>query len=81
MMRPLVVLADVIPFLGTVIGAGTGLVALLVTAVLAPIVVAVTWLWYRPLVSAGVLVLGFAIAYGVRALAARRHARAAPAPA
>ena len=56
-------------------------VTVLVTAVLAPIVVAVTWLWYRPLVSAGVLVLGFAIAYGVRALAARRHARAAPAPA
>jgi len=81
MMRPLVVLADVIPFLGNVIGAGTGLVALLVTVVVAPIVVAIAWLWYRPLVSAGVLVVGFAIAYGVRMLAGRRHAPAAPAPA
>jgi Transmembrane protein 43 len=81
MMRPLVVLADVIPFVGNVIGAGTGVVALLVTAVVAPIVVAIAWLWYRPLVSAGVLVVGFAIAYGIRTLAARRHARAAPVPA
>ena len=81
LMRPLVVLADVIPFLGNVIGAGTGVIALLVTAVVAPIVIAIAWLWYRPLVSIGVLVVGFAIAYGVRMLAARRHARAAPAPA
>jgi Transmembrane protein 43 len=81
MMRPLVVLADVIPFLGNVIGAGTGVVALLVTAVVAPIVIAIAWLWYRPLVSAGVLIVGFAIAYGVKTLAARRLARAAPAPA
>jgi hypothetical protein len=81
MMRPLVVLADVIPFLGNVIGAGTGVVALLVTAVVAPIVIAIAWLWYRPLVSAGVLVIGFAIAYAIKTLAARRHARAAPAPA
>jgi len=45
-------------------------------------VIAVAWLWYRPLVSAAVLVVGFAIAYGIRTLAARRHAaRAAPAPA
>jgi Transmembrane protein 43 len=81
MMRPLVVLADVIPFLGSVMGAGTGLIALLVTAVVAPIIIAIAWFWYRPLVSAGVLVVGFAVAYGIRTLAARRHARAAPAPA
>jgi hypothetical protein len=80
MMRPLVVLADVIPFLGNVIGAGTGVVALLVTAVVAPIVIAIAWLWYRPLVSVGVLIVGGAVAYGIRTLAARRHARAAPAP-
>jgi hypothetical protein len=82
MMRPLVVLADVIPFLGSVMGAGTGLVALLATAVVAPVVIAIAWLWYRPLVSIGVLVLGFAVAYGVKQLGARRSAaRAAPAPA
>jgi hypothetical protein len=54
---------------------------LLVTAVVAPIIIAIAWFWYRPLVSAGVLVVGFAVAYGIRTLAARRHARAAPAPA
>jgi hypothetical protein len=82
MMRPLVVLADVIPFLGSVMGAGTGLVALLATAVVAPVIIAIAWLWYRPLVSLGVLVVGGAVAYGIKVLAARRRAaRAAPAPA
>jgi Flp pilus assembly protein TadB len=71
----------VIPFLGSVVGAGTGLVALLATAVVAPIVIAIAWLWYRPLVSVGVLVVGGAAVYGIRMLAARRHARTAPAPA
>jgi hypothetical protein len=82
MMRPLVVLADVIPFLGSVMGAGTGLVALLITAVVAPIIIAIAWLWYRPLVSLGVLIVGGAVAYGIKMLAARRRvARATPAPA
>ena len=82
LMRPLVVFADVIPFLGSIVGAGTGLVALLVTVVVAPIIIAIAWLWYRPLISLAVLVVGGVVAYGVKTLAARRHsARTAPAPA
>ena len=48
----------------------------------APIVIAVAWFWYRPLVSVAVLVVGFAIAYGLKVLAGRRKAaRMAAAPA
>ncbi|TAJ38288.1 MAG: hypothetical protein EPO67_02055 [Reyranella sp.] len=80
-LRPLKVIADVIPFLGSIVGAGTGLVALLCTMAIAPIVIAIGWLWYRPLVGIAVLVAGFAATWGLARLARRRVARKAAAPA
>jgi hypothetical protein len=56
------------------------LVALVCTFVLAPALIAVAWLWYRPLVSIAVLAVGLGVAYGFHTLAARRTpARAIPA--
>ena len=80
-LRPLKVVADVIPFLGSIVGAGTGLVALLCTVAIAPIVIAVGWLWYRPLVGIAVLVTGFAATGGLVRLARGRVARKASVPA
>lgn len=86
-LNPLVVVADVVPLIGSIIGAGAGLVALAFAAIVGPLVIAVAWLWYRPLVSVIVLVLGLAAGYGLQRVAARRSAaRAAtatspPAPA
>jgi hypothetical protein len=74
--RPLAVVADVVPLFGDILGAGIGAVALLLTAIVAPVVVAIAWLWYRPLVSIVVLVAGGAIALGVKRLAPRRTMRA-----
>jgi hypothetical protein len=74
--RPLAVVADVVPLFGSILGAGVGLVALLLTAILAPVVVAIAWLWYRPLVSVAVLVVGAAVVLGVRYMASRRTPRA-----
>ena len=76
-LRPLRVAADLIPFLGSLVGAGAGLVAMIFTAVLAPLVIALGWLWYRPLVAIGVLIVGAAAAYGLIMLARRRVARKA----
>lgn len=76
-LRPLRVAADLIPFLGSLVGAGAGLVAMICTAVLAPLVIALGWLWYRPLVAVGILVVGAAAAYGLILLARRRVARKA----
>jgi hypothetical protein len=80
-LRPLKVIADVTPFLGSIVGAGTGLIALLCTMATAPIVIAIGWLWYRPLVGVAVLVAGFAATWGLARLARRRVARKAAAPA
>lgn len=79
-LGPLVVVADVVPFIGSILSAGTMLVSLIATAVVAPVVIAIAWFFYRPLVSVVVLTVGFAAAYGFRKLAPRRKAAAVPVP-
>ncbi len=83
-LNPLVVVADVVPFIGSILSAGAGIVSLVLTAIVAPVVIAVAWFWYRPLVSAAVLAVGLVLAYGFKRWASQRAAakRAAqPAPA
>jgi hypothetical protein len=74
-LRPLGVAGDVIPMLGDIIRAGTGLVALLCTAAIAPVVIAIGWLWYRPLVGIAVLIVGGLATWGLIRLARGRVAR------
>ncbi len=77
-LRPLSVAASVIPLLGDVMGAGTFLVALVCTMAVAPVVIALGWLWYRPLIGIGVLVAGAAATWGlVKLLRARAAAKKA----
>jgi hypothetical protein len=68
LMAPLKVLADVIPPLGAIVGAGTGLVAGVLTLLLAPLVIGIAWLFYRPLIGIAVLLAGAAAAYGLSRL-------------
>jgi len=51
LLNPLSVLADFIPFLGNVIGVGTGLVALLLSLVFSFLTIAAAWLIFRPLLG------------------------------
>ena len=56
----------------------------MLTAIVAPVVIAVAWFCYRPLVSAVVLAIGLALAYGFKRWASQRAAAkkaAQPAPA
>ena len=80
-LDPIVVIADVVPFIGNLLGAGAALVSFIVTAVVAPLVIAVAWLWYRPLVSIIVIIVGAGLALGLRMLAARRTPTQHAAPA
>lgn len=66
LLRPLVVLGDVIPMLGTLVSYGTGLVAFMLTLVVAPLTIAIAWFWFRPLVSVAVLGGGLVLAFLVR---------------
>ena len=63
LFRPLSVLADVVPFIGNVVGVGTGIVALLLSVPLSLLVISVAWIFYRPMVGvplAIAAVVGFA---------------------
>ena len=78
-LNPLKVLADVIPPLGAVIGFGTGLVAMVLTLVVAPSIIAIAWLVYRPLVGVAILATGLALAFGVIWLRKQRPLQGKPA--
>jgi hypothetical protein len=80
-LDPIVVVADVVPFIGSLLGAGASLVSFIVTAVVAPVVIAVAWLWYRPVVSIIVIAVGAGLALGLRILAGRRTPTQQAAPA
>ena len=52
---PLGTIADVVPFLGSLLRAGTGLVAGVIALTLSILTVALAWIAYRPLVGIGLL--------------------------
>ena len=78
-MRPLAVLADVIPILGDIVGAGTAVLAFLGTVAIAPVVIAIAWFAYRPVVALITLAVGGALAAGTVYLACQLKARKAAA--
>lgn len=71
--KPLSVVADVIPFLGNLVGAGGGLVALLIAMVGSIITIAVAWLAVRPLLGGSLLVVaGVVLTLAIKAALRRR---------
>jgi len=78
MLGPLKVLADIIPFAGTIVGIGTAMIAAIISFVASVVIVAVAWLVVRPLLGGSLLVVALAaLILGFRH--ARRRAAAAPA--
>jgi hypothetical protein len=71
MLNLLSVLGDLIPIVGDIIGAGAWLVALTFTVVLAPLIIAVAWLVFRPFIAFGVIALAIAILFGIRQVTRR----------
>lgn len=80
LFAPVTLLASYVPVLGSLVSGAVGLVAGAATAILGPLVIAVAWFAYRPLVSVIVLAIGAALAFGFRTLRQKKQA-AAPAAA
>ncbi|MBU1567286.1 MAG: TMEM43 family protein [Proteobacteria bacterium] len=55
LLAPLVVLADVVPAIGSLIGAGTKFISTLLSGVLSFITIAIAWFVYRPLLALSLL--------------------------
>jgi hypothetical protein len=56
--RPLSVLGDIVPFIGNIIGIGTGLLAFLIATPCTLVTIAIAWIVYRPVL--GILLLAVA---------------------
>lgn len=76
-LRPLTVLASVLPFLGSVMGFGTGLVAVVMGAGVGLVVIAVAWFAHRPLIS--IVALAIVAVLAVTLVVLGRKGKAAPA--
>lgn len=74
---PLKVLADVIPLLGSIVGAGTGLVAGLLGTAWSMVIIAIAWIRFRPVL--GACLLGAALVLVILLFVKGRMKKAAPA--
>lgn len=74
LLRPLSVLADVLPIAGDIVGFGTGLVAIVLSVSISLAVIAFAWLFYRPMLGIPLVVMSVAgIIYLMRKLSAQRE--------
>ena len=60
---PVKILADVVPFIGNIVGAGVGFILGLAALALSTIIIALAWLAYRPLIGLALLAAAGAIAF------------------
>jgi hypothetical protein len=65
-LRPLVVVADVVPFIGSVLGGGVFIVSLLIALPCTLITVAVAWLFYRPVMAILLIAVALGAVYMLR---------------
>lgn len=61
--KPLSVLGDVVPFIGNVLEGGIGIAAGLISFALSLSIIAVAWIFYRPLIAAVLIAIVFAVLY------------------
>lgn len=60
-LNPIRVLADVVPFIGKIVGIGTGLISFISAMVVAFLTIAISWLAYRPMISVPLLIAAVAL--------------------
>lgn len=56
-LKPISVLADVLPFLGNIVETGLGLISFVVAFVISLVIISLAWLFYRPLIAIPLLIL------------------------
>ena len=69
---PLSVIASVIPFLGSIVGFGTGIIACIMGLTVGTLTIAAAWLFYRPLLSLIIVAGGVALVFGILQLGKAR---------
>jgi len=72
LLNPLVVVADVVPLLGNLLGMGVAITAGLIAAFFSLVTIALAWIAYRPLVGIGLLLAAVAIVVLAKTLSGGR---------
>lgn len=72
MMQPISVLVDIVPFVGELVDMGLTCVAFIVSLTISSTVIAIAWLFYRPLVGGSLLLIIGGIVYCIL-IRAKRH--------
>ncbi|PUA28798.1 MAG: hypothetical protein B0W54_10290 [Cellvibrio sp. 79] len=65
-LKPLSVLADVVPLAGNIVEIGTGLVSFLLGSIVALVTIGIAWIFYRPLLGLALLVIVGALVYWLK---------------
>jgi hypothetical protein len=78
-LGPISVAASVLPFLGSILAMGTGIIAIIAGLGLSSLTIAIAWFFYRPLVTIIILAIAGAIIGGLLYLSKTKKAKAAPA--
>jgi hypothetical protein len=66
-LKPLSVVADILPILGRIVGAGTGIIAFLLGAMLSLGTIGIAWIFYRPLLGIFLLVVAVGLTVAIAA--------------
>lgn len=75
-LKPLVTLGDVVPFIGSILHFGTGVVSFIIAFSLSLIVIAIAWIAARPLLAIILLIIGIGAFITLKVLSTKKTASA-----
>lgn len=76
LLGPISVAASVLPFLGSILAFGTGMIALVAGVSIGSLTIGIAWFFYRPLVAIAIFAIAAAIVGGLIFLSKRRKVEA-----
>lgn len=65
-LKPLSVIADVVPLIGNIVEAGTGIIAFILGAVLSLVTIAIAWIVYRPVLGISLLLAAGGLVFAAK---------------
>lgn len=77
--KPISTFGDVLPFLGSIVSMGTGIIAFVLALPLTLLTIAIAWIAYRPVLGIILLVVGAGVFVGIWFIAKQKKAKAATA--
>lgn len=61
LFNPLAVIADIVPFIGNIVEFGTGILAFLLSLIISLTTIAISWIFYRPVLAGVLLTIAVAV--------------------